>query len=186
MKALRVFCAVVCLLGLTQLVWSQREAPTVSKHGIPGFLDPQTRTFRTQVENSNGSPNATTGTYYYGTINVTLTVYTASAFPAGTTYVCEVNTTVFDYPLTQGNNAWVIAPAPSKGYTTCTTPINYFWQLSTPQTDRVYIDYYVTAYSNFGQTNERELAYAYRTTESFLGVPTVDGTVTSLAWSTRF
>jgi hypothetical protein len=84
MRVLKLIFAVVCVVGLTQLVWSQNQqrmsAGPHHSYGIPGYFDPQTRTFTTGAE-TESSPATTTGTYYSGTIKIVLTLHVASAFP---------------------------------------------------------------------------------------------------------
>jgi hypothetical protein len=189
----KIVFAMVCLVGLTQLVWSQNEKGVFSgshSEGIPGFLDPQTRTFTTLVESGIDNPLSGTGSYYYGEIKITLTVYVASAFPSGTAYGCSGTLTVGGD--TNGDtyieNAVATAPAPSGGVTTCTLIFNYFWQLTSPTSDIIDVSFTAVAQNTVtvgSQTEIIDLRDATRSNELIKGVSTTQGNITTLTYSTR-
>ena len=150
------------------------------------MLDPLTA----GVEGGMDNPLSGTGSYYYGTIKITVTVYVASAFPSGTVYACEAH-------LNVGGDAngdsyldkdLVIAPTPSKGVTTCTIIFNYDWQLTTPTKDNIQIQFNATA--NYpspvaGGNHRTQLRKGERQNEEIKGVPTTQGQITTLTYSTR-
>lgn len=190
MKISKIIFAVVCIVGLTQLVWSQDEAMGARERGIPGYLNPKTGTFstRAQSESSEALPNVA-ATYYYGTITITMIVSVASSFPSGTVFRCTGSANTSDSGGGEFyEDASVTAPAPSGGKTTCTVTMNYYWQLSTPSSDYIGLSFEVDAFNTVtvgSQTEVDKLRSASRTPPSILGVPTTNGTVTAVTYYTR-
>jgi hypothetical protein len=188
MKMSRLIFALVCLVGLTQLVWSQDKEMGLRERGIPGYLNPRTSTFTTRAQSQSSEAAPTAPVYYYGAIVIKLTVFVASSFPAGTVFVCSGSASTFD---SGGGDffeeATAVAPAPQNYQTNCTLTMNYYWQLSTPTTDSVNISFSVEA-DNTGsvgnQTKVIALRVAERTPLGFTGVPS-DGTITTLNYQTR-
>jgi len=182
MKMSRVIFALVCLAGLSQLVWSQEDA--IGARGIPGYLNPKTGIFtiKAHSESADAVPQ-TTPSYYYGTLTVKITVYVASSFPAGTAYECDLSAGTYDGgggDFTESVAA--SAAAPSGGVTSCTLSIPYMWQLSTPGTDIITFSFSVSAYNPTSTIGKFE---SYRSAghvpvNSITGVPTKGGTVTTL------
>jgi len=199
----------VCLVGLGQLVWSQSEKPVPAgtpASGIPGFLDPKSHTFTARAEAVGPEvmrpEDSVAGAWYYGDLQIVLTIYVASAFPSGTVYLCYGDLNTYDTStysgtgtlVTAGNNnsyteyAEATAPAPSGGYTTCTLNFNYFWQLENPTADSIYIDFSAQAVNvtNFnGVPQSVVLRQPGRSGMYMTGVPTTDSLITTFKFSTR-
>jgi hypothetical protein len=189
MKMPRMIFALICLVGIAPLVWSQNESPSAKDKGVPGYLNPQTRTFTTKTQ-TEVSPNlCSTCDYYYGTIQVNLAVYVASSFPSGTVYVCSATASVDDSAGGFFNEAATVEAAPpSGGKTACTVNMPYYWQLLNPTTDSIAITFEVDA-ENVGTVGSQStiirLGSASRETPGVTGVPTTNGTVTSVGYYTR-
>jgi hypothetical protein len=188
MTVLKLIFALVCVVGPTQLAWSQNEKGIFSgshSAGIPGFLDPQTSTFTTRVE-SESAPATATGTYYYGTIQIVLTLYIASFFESGTVFQCSGTAGTSDSGIGGSgegfsNSYTTSAPLPTNKVTTCTINIDYFWQLVNPSTDVINVSVNATSPPGFAP-----LATANRDGITITGVPTTNGTITTLYVSLRF
>jgi hypothetical protein len=189
MKMSRMIFSLVCLVGITQVVWSQNEALGARKHGIPGFLDPKTGQFTTKVPSeSQDTENPPSLNQYYGTIVIQFTVYIGSKFPPNTVIACGGSASTFDAGGGEfDEEGSSIAPTPSGGHTTCTVTIPYDWQLSQPTTDVISISLSAEA-ANVVTINGQPRIVSYRIASRFppsiTGVPTKDGTVTTLEYVT--
>jgi len=192
MKILKVILVMVCVMGVAQLVWSQGTLQN-EEHGIPGYLDPRTHTFTARVQNdvSPVADAAPPGTYYFGTVTVTLIISVASTFPADTVIACTGTASVDSdyYNGTFYEKAGVVAPAVSGGKTTCTVSMPYYWQLSTPGSDAITVTFSVDAFNTGtvnGQTELVTLRHAERDQiPATTSVPTTNGTVSAFTYYTR-
>jgi len=191
MRISKMILVLVCLMGVAQLGWCQDHSIVQSQeHGIPGYLNPQTHTFTSGVQNESITAQPS-GTYYYGTITVTLIISVASTFPADTSIACSASADVSEYG-TNGyfyESAAAIAPAVSNGKTTCTVSMPYYWQLSTPASDPITTSFHVDALNTVtvnGTTEIVSLRHAERDDISATtSVPTTNGTVTTFTYYTR-
>jgi hypothetical protein len=197
MKTWKFFFACVCLVAFTQVVWSQGVIGSSSEHGIPGFLNPKTGTFttRAQAQQPRATQATITGNYYFGKVVVTLTVFIGSAFPSGTQYSCHADANTFDGGSTGNENSFdesvsaLAGPVTSGGYTSCTLTMPYLWQLASPSTDQICVDFEVDALNTASVSGLTEIV-SFRSasrgiSECVTGVPTGSDTTTSFAFSTR-
>jgi len=138
----------VCLVGLTQLGWSQGF---VQAKGIPGFLNPKTGTFTTRTQ-GNGplqNPDAMpdTLTEYAGTWTVKIAMTVSSTIPSGAAVFCSA-----DLSLVGTDNYYESAVAQasvSKGSGSCTLTMPYAWFLANEPSDSIYVHYSVNIIQGF-------------------------------------
>jgi hypothetical protein len=131
----------VCLVGLTQLVWSQNKGiGAFQEKGIPGYLNPHTGTFTTRAQGSGVKPQDCTGTctgtgvFFREQFNITITNYDQ---PPSALVVCSANISSND--ANEGFFDTQTVTATLSGNTwTCDVPILTYWTLKTPATDTVF------------------------------------------------
>jgi len=146
MSRLKVIFCCVCLVGLTQLVWSQNSnlstAPGSREHGIPGYLDPRTGTFTAKVPTRASVSPDTTVTYSVltGTWDFTIPITLKTTPANGDILACEIDLSVND-PVTYTYIETGIATQTASGASSCTVSIPYTWVLTAPTTDVVVISY---------------------------------------------
>jgi len=153
----KVVLVCVCLVGLTQLVWSQNAVmgavPGGRTHGIPGYLDPRTGTFTTKVHSdtqSSENPDLTATpslTGANGVWKITLNITLTTPLQKGDIVVCEGNLDVDDQFFYSESGA-VVATV-NGGSASCTVTIPYTWYLATLKTDMVDVSYSVSEYHVF-------------------------------------
>jgi hypothetical protein len=195
MKISRMIVALVCFVGLTQLVWSQNgkvAAVGNQSHGIPGFLDPQTGTFSTRVQSASESADGepVTAVTYWGTYVATFTISISSTFPTGTVFDCSTSLSTGDFGSNGSEGSYSeegSAIATGSGSTrTCKVVIPYSWLLLNGPTDTVNISYSVSAIST-GTVGTVTTAVALRTASRSVGssaMPAV-GAITNLTYAPR-
>ena len=140
MRMSKAIFVCVCLVGLTQLVWSQnKDLGAFQEKGIPGYLNPRTGTFTTRTQRSAVTPGVTpdfsgTPIFFREQANITITNYDQ---PSNVLVVCHADIDSFS----DANSGWfdsadVVATASGNTYT-CNVPILTLWTLQTPTTDRL-------------------------------------------------
>jgi hypothetical protein len=137
----------VCLVGLTQLGWSQAQHLGASKqaHGVPGYLDPRTGTFTTraqgagETQDASQEPTALTNIVARLVFNISI-VYNDQ--PAGAITACSVDISEFGDPSGLFYTEDATAIATSNG-TVCKVTILFDWALATPTSDQISIDYHI-------------------------------------------
>lgn len=140
-----VVLALACFLGMNVSLWGQNSA---AKHGIRGYLDPQTGAFHTlphpELQDGAEPPATTTFT---GKIVVTFTITVSSTIAATTKIGCETDVEVEDV----GTGNFISESAGSdvargSGTTVvCKTTIPYSWNLATASTDSVIMTYTISS-----------------------------------------
>lgn len=140
----------VCLLGVTQLTWSQTKATA-----IPGYLNPSTGTFTTRVSSSaTPQPDAEaalagTGIFFREQFNITITNYDQ---PTSDLVACEVSmSSTGDSNSSYFHELEVVPATASGGNWTCSVPVLTLWTLQTPGSDSIYATVSVYIYAP-GQT----------------------------------
>jgi hypothetical protein len=139
------FLMFACFLGMNVSLWGQSAA---AKHGIRGYLDPQTGAFHTMPHpdlQDGAEPPATTT--FTGKIVVTFTITVSSTIASTTKIGCALDADVED--LGTGNfisESAASAVVRGSGTTvTCKTTIPYSWNLATQSTDMVNMSYSLTS-----------------------------------------
>ena len=148
MRFPKVILACVCLLGLTQPVWSQK-AKEPANQGILGYLDPKTGAFRPvaqgQVEEFDNTALAPTNAGKF-VFNFTITI--SSTDLGSDTISCLATASLTDNlplsPIFIDETASVKATV-SGSTASCTVNIPYSWTLKTGTTDTVLLSYVVSA-----------------------------------------
>jgi hypothetical protein len=147
MRMSHAFLVCVCLLGATQLAWSQTKAAA-----IPGYYNPTTGEFTTHIASSaRPQPNAEaalTGTsiFFREEFNITISNYDQ---PTTAQAVCIV--TMYSFGDSNGSTFGETAstPATLNGNTwTCDVPVLTLWTLQTPTTDSISATVAVDIYSS--------------------------------------
>jgi len=178
-KMSKTICLCVCLVGLTQLGWSQVNSR--SDHGIPGYLDPKTGTFTTKVQTPEGDP--VTPTYLYGEYVINLAATVNTHIPSGGVVSC--NFTVSEFGDSNGSyTEYEAAVATGSGTSwKCSITIPYAWLLGTPGTDTISVSYTIGIDEAFtvGSASPEVISLRKSTynAPSTTGVP-ASGTVTTL------
>jgi len=172
----------ICLLGLTQPVRSQKTNET-PQHGIPGYLDPRTGTFKPMAnlaspEESEIEALAPSS----GDFAVTFNISVKSSIPSTDTIACTFNASV--YETTTGKDftdSMTVAATRSGATATCKLTMFYSWPLTSPTTDLVNLTYTVSA----GGTGSAVLPNreSFQTLSS-IKVPAVGATTTEIIAST--
>ncbi len=145
MKVLTTTLLGLCLVALTLPAWSQstnqESVHGKPSHGVLGYLDPRTGTFKPMPPQSTGE--APTPPPTQGTIVINLYVKVASTFPAGEQFSCGGSASVFESSFFD-EEASVVGNL-SGDLLTCTITIPYYWRLSTPGSDTVSVGFTVQA-----------------------------------------
>jgi len=131
----------VCLVGLTQLVWSQNNGLGISHgKGIPGYLDPRTGKFTTQVQNHGGDAvaNPETGTAILFREQFDITVDNLDQPTKNVLVVCEADIGTYDSGSGTSwyDSASIVATLSGSNYT-CDVPILTSWTLASPGSDTI-------------------------------------------------
>ena len=158
----------LCLFGLLASGWSQISTSTVTP-GIPGYLDPQTGSFRPMpvvpdVGVDVYAPSATAGK-----IVLTLTTTLTTSFPTGEAFSCGLNATVADVisGLTFSDTIFVNATK-NGSILSCTVTLPYSWDLVSPTQDVMLVLYTINATNGTGNPTR----VAQHGVASVRGVPT--------------
>jgi hypothetical protein len=159
----------VCLVGLTQPVWSQKPNESAKPApGILGYLDPKTGAFRPLVQNPPEEEEIepaiapTTGTFVF---NFTITI--ASKNLGGDTVLCSADATTFDTTGLSATESASVKATVSGSAAKCTVTIPYSWPLKTPASDSVTLSYSVEAVNTSTTTGGQP------TRSSFQSLPTI-------------
>lgn len=152
MKILKAVCICICLVGLTQLVWSQdKKVASTHQKGIPGFLDPQTGEFKARLQSPTESLGALSPTTppSTGTLGIVLTVTIKSAnVPSNAVIACTLNASTFDDTgdifKSYSDTATGFVLRGSGSTVNCAATIPYSWPLGTPTSDTVSLDWEAT------------------------------------------
>lgn len=192
MSMSKVIFVCVCLVGLTQLVWSQSGGSDAvlggRARGVPGYLDPRTGTFTAKVQVDPQVVENPDLIGAGGTWNIELNIALVTK-PAGTdTVVCEASLDVSDtYPSFGYEEDSVAIAKVSGSSATCTVTIPYLWYLSTPKTDTVTISYDVSLYHVFaiGAVNQANITRRTDHTVGSVAVPANGATTTSGPYPVR-
>jgi len=138
MKISKAVFICVCLAGLTQLVWSQnRSSEAFQDKGIPGYLNPRTRTFTTQAQDSGVKQEATagfTGTpiFFREQANITITNYDQ---PTSGVTICRAQISSISDANIGFSDSQSVTASLSGNTWTCDVPVLSLWTLQTPTTD---------------------------------------------------
>jgi hypothetical protein len=147
MRISKLIFVCVCLIGLTQIGWSQNQHLSKQSRGIPGYLDPRSGTFTTRAQSS--------GTNSEGAeLNPALTTILARLIfnftilndqPANAVTSCTVALSTLDDSsgLFYDESATSIA---TKSGTACTVTILFSWALASPTTDTISVDYHISSF----------------------------------------
>jgi len=187
MRTSKLIFVCICLVGLSQLLWSQNNGMATHQHGIPGYLDPHSKTFTTKAENSRvghqrDTPLAGTAIVFRETFNFSIS---AQDIPAAAVIFCyaEISTSDTNGDFYDSNS---IVATRSGESASCSVPILVKWTLVNPGTDT--IDARVEAYSEQGiSLGGGAWDYAERYSEVpelTLSVPANDQTVTTSVFFT--
>jgi hypothetical protein len=138
MRMSKAIFVCVCLVGLTQLVWSQnKDIGAFQQKGIPGYLNPRTGTFTTRTQGSAVTPGGDgqfpgTAIFFREQANITIQNFDQ---PTNALAVCHVDissSTEFGW----FDSADVSATSTANGWT-CNVPVLTLWTLVTPNTDKL-------------------------------------------------
>ncbi|MBV9302916.1 MAG: hypothetical protein JOY62_04200 [Acidobacteriaceae bacterium] len=149
MKLVNLIFASICVIGLTQLGWSQSHRNRDARHGVLGYFDPETGTFKPmtpQALEEGAAPPAspTTGTFVF---NITITI--KSSIPTSDTIVCTATADTDDVSSGRFMDEEASVAAKRTGNTaTCSVTIPYSWPLSSASSDTVGLSYEVEAFSS--------------------------------------
>lgn len=186
MKTSRMLFVCFCLVGLTQLVWGQRENRGEQAHGIPGYLDPETRTFTTKAQTAEATESAAV-TENYGTYNIDINASLITPVPSGAIVDCTAALTV----IGDANGSYtesVSAPATKSGTIwKCDMTVYYAWFLSSPTTDTITITYTLAIEGTYtvGGSGGTSAPKIYPIRSSTYAAPLVTGVPTPGATTTK-
>jgi len=151
MRISKLIFVCVCLVGLTQLVWSQNErvvgGPAKHSHGIAGYLDPRTGTFTTKAQGA-GAADASDELPPTLTNILARFVFTFAIEyndqPTSATTACTVDISTSDSSgLFYDESATALA---TNGGKACTVTILFLWSLASPTADQVFAEYHVESF----------------------------------------
>lgn len=177
---LSTFCLLfACFLGLNVSLWGQNAA---AKHGIRGYLDPQTGVFHTIPHpelQEDAAPVATTT--FTGKIVANFTITIDSTVLSTNEIGCQVSADLEDIGTVNviTEEATNAVKRGTGTTVTCTATIPYSWKLATASTDTISLSYTIT--SPVGATTlaaEFPLRVSSQTLPSMKVPPT--GTTTTL------
>lgn len=171
-RILSIIFAALCLVGIALPVLGQEKASP----GIPGFLAPQTGSFKPAV----APPAADAGvpiTRHAGRITFELTIGVESTLPRHATINCLISTGVDDTG-TGGTglaySGYANVEATGSGFTrTCTAVIPYSWNLGSTA-DVIFFSYYVQLITPATSTLPEEVVR--QTYQTLTSVPVPAGT----------
>jgi len=184
MRISKLIFVCVCLIGLTQIGWSQNQHLGASKqsHGVAGYLDPRTGTFTTKAQISGATadaseelPPALTTILARLIFNITIQY---NDQPTNATTACTVTLSTSDSSgLFYDESATSIA---TKNGTACTVTLLFSWALASPTTDQISVDYRVESFQaiTVGATTTPEVLRSADHTILPLAVPMNGQTIT--------
>jgi len=159
----------LCLFGLLASGWSQDSTNTVTP-GIPGFLDPQTGSFKPMPLVPEGYSDLSNPAQTGGKIVLTLTTTLTTSFPTGEVFSCGLNATVADIMSGLTFSDTIFVTATKTGNTlNCTVTLPYGWDLASPTQDVMLVLYTINAVNGSGSNPTR---VAQHGVASVRGVPT--------------
>jgi hypothetical protein len=180
MRISKLIFVCMCLVGITQLVWSQNQHTDAGRqaHGIPGYLDPRTGTFTTRAqpsESAEETPPTLTTILARLIFNFTIV---PNDQPTTATTSCTVSLSTTDSSgLTYVESATGIA---TNGGTACKVTVLFSWALASPTQDQVFIDYHIASFQSIavgGTASVQEFRSADHTLPS-ISVPMNGQTIT--------
>ena len=144
MKITKLFCTIVCLLGLVAVSFAQ-NIESKKTPGIMGYLDPRTGAFHSMPAVDSGSPDvplaATTGKFV-----VSFTITVASTIAATAKIACISTASLVDVTTSNFIEEEAAVVATRSGTTaTCTVNIPYSWNLGSASSDKVTLTYSIQA-----------------------------------------
>ena len=180
MRISKLIFVCICLIGITQLVWSQNQHVGAAKqsHGIPGYLDPQTGTFTTKAQPSETAEEPpTTFTTILARLIFNFTI-SPNDQPTTATTSCTVSLSTTDSSgLVYEESATAIA---TDNGTACKVPVLFSWSLASPTQDQIFVDYHIASFQSIsvgGTPSVQEFRGADHTIPS-ISVPLNGQTVT--------
>jgi hypothetical protein len=127
--------------------WTQdanKVGKSTSDHGILGYLDPKTGTFKPKAQ--LGEQPDVTFTTVTGEFVFSFTITIKSTLPTGTVLTCGGSATVFEESSDVQHAETASVTATRSGSTaTCTVTIPYSWALASASSDTVSLEYEVAA-----------------------------------------
>jgi len=133
----------LCLFGLSIASLGQNvNRPLVP--GIPGYLDPRTGSFKPMPQVPTSADEATV-TPTTGTIVINLTVSLRQAFPGNEVYSCGLTISTSDASGLFFYDTNQVTATNNGGTVKCTVKVPYSWDLTSPNTDFMTIEYSVNA-----------------------------------------
>ena len=158
----------LCLFALLASGWSQDLTRTVTP-GIPGFLDPQTGSFKPMPLVPDGYIDLTGTPQTGGKIVLTLTATLTTSFPTSEVFSCGLNATVADVISGLTFSDTIFVTATKSGNTlSCTVTLPYGWDLASPTQDVMLVLYTINATNGTGNNSTR---VAQHGVASVRGVP---------------
>jgi hypothetical protein len=142
MKALKVLLVAATSFTLAAPLWSQQVSRKPAGPEVLGYLDTDSGAFRPAVHPDIPEATLTTMT---GKLQATFTISVLTAFPSGTSIICEFNASVADPVAGFITETSAVTAVRSGSTATCTPSIPYSWQLATPTTDSVSLSISVSA-----------------------------------------
>jgi hypothetical protein len=175
----KLMCVCVCLVGFTSPVWSQNQPSQVPATnptpGVAGYLNPQTGTFTTRakvVPNAETTP--TTSILARLIFNFSILNDQTNPITCSVSIAPEGDTGGFFY----SEYASFTAPG---GSSTCSVTILFSWNLATPTSDTISVEYSLTSGGGAGDTSRGSTgdipSVAMPTNFQTVTVPTISATI---------
>jgi len=140
----------LCLFGLLVTGWSQHSTNTVTA-GIPGFLDPQTGSFKPMPLVEGEGIDLANTSQTSGKIVLTLTATLTTSFPTTAAFSCGLNATAADVISGLTFSDTIFVTATKNGSTlSCTLTLPYAWDLASPTQDVMLVLYTINVASGTG------------------------------------
>jgi len=185
MKISKTIFVAVCLVVLSQLVWSQQAVRRDAARGIPGYLDPKTGTFTTKAQPQAEEANPSSSAYYYGTFKINLTATLTTAVPSGGAVTCSSDVDEYGDPDgSYSEKAAAVATHVSGAKWTCDMVIPYIWWLGGAATDALAVSYSMGIYEAFTVGSTSTIVTVRQSSfdaPAIVGVPAA-GTTTTLSY----
>lgn len=135
----------LCLFGLLATGWSQNSTNTITP-GIPGFLDPQTGSFKPMLPVEGSGIDLANTSQTGGKIVLTLTATLTTSFPTTESFSCGLNATVADVASGLTFSDTIFVAAKRNGSTlSCAVTLPYGWDLASPTSDIMLVLYTINA-----------------------------------------
>jgi hypothetical protein len=138
MRMSKAIFVCVCLVGLTQPLWSQNKIlGAAQEKRIPGYLDPRTGAFTTRIQHSGASaevkPGVTTTVLFREQFNITITNDDQSSSAIAS---CGASIDTEDSLGFYEDDATIVATKTAGGWT-CDIPVLTSWTLATAGSDQI-------------------------------------------------